>query len=196
MEKFKNNKGITLNTLIITVVVISIIAGTAAYTGMDVYKEAKKEVFMQELQIVQNAVNNEASKIEADQRSYGYYLTGLDTDKIDSEAFIEYTPKQIEDKFGISGINQNIRINLITKEVKSVNGISVNGEMKYSLSELNMLNQVVNVDEEEVFKDYVIDGLMLHFDGINNTDNGHSNTHTTWTNLVTGNSSNTITINF
>ena len=65
--------------LIITVVVLTIIAGTATYTGMNVYEDAKKEAFVQELQIVQNAVNNAISKIETGQKIYGDYIIGINT---------------------------------------------------------------------------------------------------------------------
>ena len=136
MINFKNNKGITLATLIITLIVLGLIAGTATYTGMDVLEDAKKEAFIQELQMIQNAVNNEVSKIEVGQKSYADYI--IDADKIDEEAFIEYSPDEIEAKFGITGRTQTLKINLITKEVKSVNPITVDGTQKYSLSEMRV----------------------------------------------------------
>lgn len=184
MINFKNNKGITLTALIITVVVLTIIAGTAVYTGTDVLEDAKEELFIQELQIVQNAVNNEASKIELGQKSYADYI--IDADKIDEDAFIEYTAEEVQTKFGITGIKQNVKINLITKEVKSVNGINIDGEIKHSLNELVELNQIKPTDDK-VLKYYVQDGLILHLDSINNTGEGHSDTVTEWTDLVTGN---------
>ena len=185
MINFKNNKGITLTALIITVILLTIIAGTAVYTGTDVLEDAKEEALIQELQIVQNAVNNEVSKIESGQKTYADYI--IDADKIDEEAFIEYTSEEVQNKFGITGIKQNVKINLITKEVKSVEGIKVDGETKYSLNELVDLNQIKPTDDT-VLKYYVQDGLILHLDGINNNGEGHDSNITYWKDLVTGNS--------
>lgn len=185
MKKFKNNKGITLTALIITVIVLTIIAGTAVYTGTDVLEDAKEEAFIQELQMIQNAVNNEVSKIEAGQKSYADYI--INPDKIDEEAFIEYTANELQTKFGITGIKQNVKINLITKEVKSVDGINIDGETKYSLNELVEINQIKPTDNT-VLKYYVQDGLILHLDGINNNGEGHDSNITYWKDLVTRNS--------
>lgn len=50
-------------------------------------------------------------------------------------------------------------------------------------SNLNNIDEIYASIVRETEPDYVKDGLLLHYDAINNTGNGHSNTTTTWTDL-------------
>lgn len=154
MINLKNNKGITLYALIITVVVLILIAGTATYTGMDVYQDAKEEAFVQELQIVQNAVNNIRSKLEECDQSYIDYIfrednviipNVKDTDKINDNHPLKntentklygyrYLNKNALKSIGIDGVNQDVIINFTTGEVFSAKGYN----NKYTLNDFNM----------------------------------------------------------
>lgn len=139
MIDFKNNKGITLTTLIITVVVLTIIAGTAIYTGRDVLEDAKEEAFVQELQIIQNAVNNIISKGEIydDLTSAQDELEFIeDRHPILNENLSEYKylSKDKMKELGILGVNQDVFVNLETSKVFSVKGY--NG--KYTLNDFNI----------------------------------------------------------
>ena len=141
MNKIKGNKGITLSTLMITVIIISIITVTATFTGIDVYNSAKEEAFAQELQIVQNAVNNMISK--------GDLQESLPTAKSNSSIIEQEHPIRNEDmskykylskdkmkQLGIAGVNQDVYVNFETSKVYSVKGY--NG--KYTLNDFNNMN--------------------------------------------------------
>lgn len=53
----KNNKGITLVALIITIIILLILASVATYSGIGVIKSAKLTAFTTELKIMQTQVN-------------------------------------------------------------------------------------------------------------------------------------------
>lgn len=149
MNIFKNNKGIALATLIITVVVLSIIAGTATYTGIEVYQDAKKEAFLQELQTIQNVVNNEYSKIENGDLSYVEYGEDLITGQVFEDGTLtngykEFTPDKLKENLNINGIKQTVYINFLTKDVRSKAGINIDGVQKYSLKEFDEYNIISN----------------------------------------------------
>lgn len=136
MKKFKNNKGITLATLIITVIVLMIIAGTAVYTGTDVLEDAKKEAFIQELQIVQNAVNNMRSKEETHDELQTAASVSIDNEHpIKSEDLnrYKYVSKDKLKELKILGVNQDVFIDFETGKVYSVKGYND----KYTLNDFN-----------------------------------------------------------
>ena len=54
----KNNKGITLVALVITIVVILILASVATYSGIDAIKSSEFTRFSAELKIMQTQVNS------------------------------------------------------------------------------------------------------------------------------------------
>lgn len=53
----KNNKGITLIALIITIIILLILASVATYNGMEVIQSSKLTAFTAELKIMQTQVN-------------------------------------------------------------------------------------------------------------------------------------------
>ena len=52
-----NNKGITLISLTITILLLIILAGTITYSGINVYKNMLVENFISETKLVQEKVN-------------------------------------------------------------------------------------------------------------------------------------------
>lgn len=156
MINLKNNKGITITALIITVIVLVTIAGTATYTGIEVYHNSKQEVFVQELQILQNAVNNEYSKIESGDLSYVDY--GEDINAFDDgtvvKGYKKFTPDSLKKDLNTHGITQTVYINFLTKDIRSKDGINIDGEQKYSLKDLEEYNIILN-DTETIKKLYI-----------------------------------------
>ncbi|MCI8412163.1 MAG: hypothetical protein HFJ40_07060 [Clostridia bacterium] len=56
-RKIKNNKGITLITLVVTVIVIGILASVATYSGIEVINSSKLTRFTTEMKLIQTKVN-------------------------------------------------------------------------------------------------------------------------------------------
>ena len=57
------------------------------------------------------------------------------------------------------------------------------GQLKTLLKIKEIYAEKINQENESQSESYVQQGLVLHYDGINNTGNGHSSTTTTWKDL-------------
>lgn len=66
----KNNHGITLVVLIVTVIIMLILASTAVYTGLNSIEQSKIVAFISEMRIVQSQVNYIYEKISQGDTSY------------------------------------------------------------------------------------------------------------------------------
>jgi len=177
--KLKKQEGITLASLIITVVVIGIIAGTATYTGFNVYQDAKTEAIIQELQMIQVAVENEYGKILLEDYDYTFYGTDLrddrqgltnafgnDDDRSPTntiKGYKELTPLDLKEKLNLNGVTRTVYVNFLTCDVRDKKGFEYNGDTVYSLREAGLINQELGTAEDV---DYVKDGLCLYLDGI------------------------------
>ena len=172
MINLKNNKGITLTALIITVILLTIIAGTAVYTGTDVLEDAKEEAFVQELQMIQNAVNNEYSKIENGDLRYVNYGVDVNfdsfTDGTLTKGYKKITSTQLKEYFNLNGISQTVYINFLTKDVRSEKGINIDGKQKYSLKQLEEYNIITNDTN-------TIKNLYINTTNTTNEINAHNN---------------------
>lgn len=66
----KNEKGITLLALVITIVVLIILASIAVNVGKDGIKESKEDAMLSELGIVQNAILQRKTKADLTNEDY------------------------------------------------------------------------------------------------------------------------------
>ena len=83
-----NNKGITLISLTITILLLIILAGTITYSGINVYKNMLVENFISETKLVQEKVNLICDKYKVSGKAtLNEYLesTGIKTDATNIE---------------------------------------------------------------------------------------------------------------
>ena len=66
-----DNKGVTLISLVVTIVVLIILASIATYSGVNVIRQSKLDKFTAEMKIMQTEVNN----------LYDKYSNGTDEEK-------------------------------------------------------------------------------------------------------------------
>ena len=66
----KNEKGITLLALVITIVVLIILASIAVNVGKDGIKESKEDAMLSELGMVQNAILQRKTKVDLTNEDY------------------------------------------------------------------------------------------------------------------------------
>lgn len=148
----KEQKGITLVALIITVVVLLIIAAVSINFGTDSLDDTRLKGFYAELEIIQKRVDDIATTNESyvlsegdtattvylkdtgaplteEQRSF---ITSLKFDPIN---FKYFTSKQLETILDISGIEQDVFIDFTNKKVISAEGIDIKGEKYYTLED-------------------------------------------------------------
>ncbi|MBR6504378.1 MAG: hypothetical protein IKT41_01435 [Clostridia bacterium] len=191
MINLKNNKGITITALIITVVVLTIIAGTATYTGIEVYEDSKKEIFVQELQMVQNTVNTENSKIKSGDYSClalgtdidgnytdadGKVMTAIESTLSEGETidwtlekyqYAYFTKEELKTLLGITNVNQDVIINFLTCDVISVNGIEIDGDTYYNLEQMGIATNYYDKTQTDNNL-YIQDNLISWWDAIDN----------------------------
>ena len=141
------NRGITLTSLVITIIIILILAGTATYSGIYTLQSAKKTSFVTELKAVQAKVNLYSQKEESQYNNLGQEINENNVSQIQQQKIMQSTSKQNLDGFKyfygtdyedieLSGIKQETLINFKTKEVISVKGINLDGKLYYTLHEL------------------------------------------------------------
>lgn len=152
MEKvqiLKQEKGITLIVLAVSVIVLAILAVTVVYNGTSGLDTANKQAFISELQMIQAKVNTiyEKRKISASDKSYydaiGRDISYLNQTKLEEalkdtprEGFKYYMPEDLE-RLELSNITQAVLINYDTRQVISYEGIEIDGKKYHKLEQLS-----------------------------------------------------------
>ena len=169
----KKNKGITLISLIITILVITILASTAIYSGVTTINSAKLTAFETELKIMQSEVNDLYEKyrsgetilidsVETNILDLGEAIVGTEADgniatianetltnaEVANDSTIRtdyrYFTKEYIEKLGVEGINQDFLLNIKSRKVVSYLGFEYEGVRYYTLEQLS--NEVYNVE--------------------------------------------------
>lgn len=84
----KNEKGITIITLVITIVIMLILAGVVTNSGMQSIDTAKKTAFISEMEMIQAKVNTIYEERKSNTENIEYYnnigqdISTVDNDKI------------------------------------------------------------------------------------------------------------------
>lgn len=161
----KNEKGITLLILVITILLMIILAGATINYGVNSLNTVKLQNFSYELQQIQGKVDSIYEKIKLGDESYIIlgneitdsekamntlnmvkginYLNILDSQRDQyyyQENFSYYrylTERELENLFDITSNPGDVIINFTTREVISVDGFEYEGRTYYTLSELN-----------------------------------------------------------
>ncbi len=179
----KQEKGITLVALVITVLVMSILAGTAISSGRSIIDSNKVMAFIQELKVVQSEVNVIVEKQKQGDTSYdaiGIEVSRLDTETMTklvkgplqgktAEEIIDFKYYRVSDlqQMGIENVNQSVLINLKTREVISVNGIEDAGKMCYKLEDFP--SESYNVQEIATIESTLKEGDYVWYEDANGT---------------------------
>lgn len=144
----KNHKsGITLVSLVITIIVMAIITGIAISAGISTMRDAKITSFMTELEMVQEKVNTIYEKRKLNKEDMNYYaslgqdISTIDSSKLEnalngvSEKGYRYFSEKDLEKLDLDNISQEVIINFETRDVASVNGLFVEDKMCYRLTD-------------------------------------------------------------
>ena len=157
MKNYRNDiKGITLISLVITIIVLLILASVATYSGLSVIRSAKLEAFTTEMKIMQTQVNELYEKSKNDD---GIINLGKDLSSVSSQANKVFTENEsgITDKEGyryfdketikdlnIDGVEGEFFVNISKRSVVSYYGFEYEGKNYYTLEQLP--NGLYNVD--------------------------------------------------
>ncbi len=178
LQKNKKNTGITLIALIITIIVLLILAGVtiAALTeenGMIQKAEESKDKYSQ----------------ESAREKLSLALAALNTVKLTEEGrnlYLEELNEIHEDGISIEQKEGKVEIYTSTEEELKYAIANVDGyQFKiYENLKIDLIGKIDEISEDEDPGEYVQDGLIVLYDGENNTGNGHSNQTTVWKNLA------------
>lgn len=142
----KKQKGITLISLVVTVIVLTILASIATFSGINVIKSSKLTAFTTELKIMQTRVNEIYEKRE-EGKTYGEEIAGDSKTRADivftaNESGItdqqgyRYWSKATIKSLGIEGVEQAFFVNLEKRKIVSYEGIEYEGKNYYTLEQL------------------------------------------------------------
>lgn len=153
----RENKGITLIALVITVTVLIILASIATYSGVGIIRQSKLNKFTTEMKIMQTEVNDLYQKatsgetVEVNGSSYSgldIYNIGKELDSRANSVFTSET-SGITDKsgyrlydqdiiqgLGIEGVEEEYFVNVEKRSIISCNGFEYEGTTYYTLDQL------------------------------------------------------------
>lgn len=144
----QNERGITLVSLVLIIIVVMILSGATIYSGMSTIKNTNKTSFISELEIIQAKVNTIYEKRNTNTSDMNFYdaigqpLSVVEQEKLNNalngisqEGFKFFNKTDLE-KLGLSNIKQDVLINFNTREVVSLTGIEIDGIKYYKLRDI------------------------------------------------------------
>lgn len=161
--KNKRTEGITLISLVITIVVLIILASVGTYSGIEVINSSKVVKLTTELKILQTNINKireekeefdetEGEEIQEGSAHYTELIERLeavknygysdDTESIEGYKF--FTEQQLEEELNIEGVRQSVFINLEKRKIISLEGAKYRNQQVYVLEQLP--NNLYNVE--------------------------------------------------
>lgn len=204
MKNFRENKGITLIALIITIVVLLIIAGISISGGIEGIDKADDNRAMSDLEKVQHAITERYTKFEllkdkslivgtkvdtlptlptptgdAETPTWKVFQGGTDENltPLPEREYYRLSKSDLEN-LGLTGDykNSSYIVNYYSGEVFD--------ETVQTTSKGIVLYKTAIENEASAFgDDYVKSGMLAWYDAINNTGSGHSDSATTWKDL-------------
>lgn len=144
----KNQKGITLISLVVTIVIMAIITGVVSYSGLQSINDTKRMTFISELEMIQAKINVIYEKIKSNENDAKYYNNlGIDCSMMEDEKITTALGETSKEGFryfstsdlraiGLDNINQQVLVNYNTREVVSITGIEIEGVMYYKLKDI------------------------------------------------------------
>lgn len=203
MDKIiENNKGITLMALIITIIVLTILTGIGigVSTGMrGNINESKEAMATAELSKIQQAVLENYIKykqLNQERFLYGVKITFAEAKtEFENLGLNGNETLKVSSYDGISEADPSLfyyKLDKMHLKEMGLQNINNNNEyiVNYSSGEVFNITQkktasgnVLYVESKKVNSEYIKDGLVLHYDGINNTGNGHNNSAMVWKDL-------------
>jgi len=182
----KNEKGITLTSLVIMIIVLIILASIVTYSGIGTIRYTNYNKAKAEMQTIQSNVNKwkeEYRKGNNDVLDYGDKLDELNSDlsqKVnDTFSKVEITDQTIKDNYRFFseeylknnlGLNASFDylVNIIDRDVLLVGGVLYNSKTYYTLKDFGLINVEENLPNSISFDlkqgdntDVVISNLKL-----------------------------------
>lgn len=152
----ENRKGITLVSLVITIVVLLILASITTYSGIEVIKSSRLTTFTTEMKIMQTQVNELYQKykdgdstvldlgkdlnIVSEQANKVLNASGI----TEQSGYRYFDQNTIKDVLKIEGVEGEFFVNIKTRSVVSYEGFKYDDKIYYTLEQLP--NSLYNVE--------------------------------------------------
>lgn len=149
----KNEKGITLTTLVITIIIILILAGTLTYAGSSIIKSAKLQTINTDLLLIQAKVKTLEEKANFEGKPELLVGVNINTNTQllnsvgittvqETDKFYSISNEEDLNKLGVSvNTNSEYIVNYTDGEVYYVEGYKhTDGKKYYKLSEISNLS--------------------------------------------------------
>ena len=177
----KDNKGITLVSLIITIIILLILTTVITTTGLDTYKEAQVTKFVTQLKFMQEGVDNLIKeKTQEELLNLGTAITNVENSNAIRNAYVNqeitsnntseyryFTKEQVAQMFETEDDAIEIMINFKTREIVAVKGIEYQGNTYYTQYKLPGGQTLINKSTETVRDLEFNTGITI--DGLNAT---------------------------
>lgn len=176
-----NQKGITLITVVVTLVLMIVLASVTIEIGTESIDNSKMISFVSYMQAIQAKVDNIAEK--GNYLEYGKNLSSSNKNNLETilnsgnEDFLTTSNSQylryfdsncIASELELENIDDEIVVDFSTREVISLNGIEYEGEIYYAQYELPG-GQTLSQQTEEINRDVSIGEITANVDGLNAT---------------------------
>ena len=174
-------KGITLVALVITIIVLVILAGVGINLILGengIIQRAQSAKQIQEQAEAKEKLEFAISELTIEKSKQNKQIQLEDLIELNNKNNI--VVKTEEDTGKIEIINNSVTVYVNRYEFKVDRNFNI-----ISVGKNNEISTDNPVEEPEIEpKEYVQDGLIVWYDGINNTKEGHSDTTTIWENLA------------
>lgn len=159
----KDNRGITLIALVITIILMLILASVTTYTGFKTYRNSKVNKFVAQMQLIQTKVDDIVSTSTIEELN-NMQLQSITTDEqtnaivnafkqeeistADISKFKVFTKENIVELFDVEDIENDIMVNFETREVVSTVGVKYNETIYYTQYKLPNGQTIINKSAE------------------------------------------------
>lgn len=177
----KDNKGITLVALIMTIILMLILVSVTTYSGINSYKHTQVTKFVTQMQLLQAKVDDlVSSKTDEELNSMNLQTptaqgqqnvinNAFNNQEITSNNINDYklfTKEDILNILDVEDVQSDIIVNLTTREIVSLVGIEYEGKTYYTQYKLPNGQTVINNENTSRDLDFTIE---LSIDGINSS---------------------------
>lgn len=155
-EIIKKESGVTLTTLIITVILLILMTSVATYSGIQVVRNSREQRFTTEMEILYTSISkiaserkefneNEGEILEKNSEHYRDLLDRIDlvteygysSEEESVQNYRFFTPQELEEDLQIEGIDQSVFINLAEKKIISLDGVKYEGKTVYVIEQVS-----------------------------------------------------------
>lgn len=153
MKKSKENRGITLITVIIAIIIMGILVTVSIYSGVESYRNAKVTQFVTQMQLIQAKVDelvntNEYSNLGSSAATYQNILTiAYNQEEIstsDVQNFKYFSIDDLKDDMDLENIDTDVLINFTTREIVSIDGVEYKGKTYYTQYKLPQGQELID----------------------------------------------------